>query len=506
MGVIHKLKPEIRNFIIKQKETSPGLSCRKLAAMISAKFQIKVSKSHVNAVIKEKGLSSGVGRKAKPKRGVIESSGLGAYMLKAADAVIGGTASIAELMQKQIPENNLDYLSLAQALLYLPLFEDEIKPESGLWKLTEKQFKDKETLLSYLQQLQSVTTLRDAILQNLNYLLDEVLYLRIGFSDNTSFSVDGQLRTLWSSPNIPYDFSITPYNIKSYIKNFAKENQALVLFTAPGYDLFPANWLDFLYKCSSPDKKIIEIGLVNINAKEKEKVTFSAPKTCDIIFGLWPWQYVNYRQLESATLSSPFYFSLKKQEFYIADATVKLSQHFISQSVTIRGIMLRRSREAKPELFILTTILKERASAEDIAAAYLNHWPGLQDGFKDYSRKIELFTYNVSSHQAFPKEKILGAASQAGLKETLGAYLEALDTYARWYFLPPEYKQLDLSTTKSRFYGLRAQIRKKADSYIISFIAPKDYAYLKDLEYACERMNEREIILPQEKRAWFEIK
>jgi hypothetical protein len=505
MGVIHKLKPEIRNFIIKQKEINHQLSCRKLSAMVYEKFQIKVSKSHINAVIKEKGLSSNVGRKPKPKRGIVESDNLGTYMLKSADALIGGVKNIAEMADKYIPEKD-DVLNLIETLTYLPLFKEELKPDSGLWKLTGKQFKSKEIILSYLEQLQGVTILRDAILQALDYLLDEVLFLRIGFSDNSAFHFDGQLRTLWSSPSIPYDFSITPYKIKSYLVNFAKENQAFVIFTAPGYDLFPANWLDFLFKCSSPDKKIVEIGLMGTDAKQKEKVTFSAPKTCDVIFALWPWQYANYRSLESATLSKPFHFSAKRQDFYIADAMVKLSQHFINQSVTIRGIILRKSQDAKPELFILTTLPKEKASAEDIVDLYLNRWPNLQEGFKDYGRKIELFTYNVSSHRTFPRKNILSVAAAAGLKECLQAYLEALDTYVRWYFLPAEYKELDLSTTKARFYGLRAQIRKKPGLYTVSFIVPKDYPYLKDLAYAVDRMNEREIIFADSRRGWFEVK
>ncbi len=506
MGVIHKLRPEIRDFIIKQKEANSGLSCRKLSALINEKFQMKVSKSHVNAVIKEGGLSSKVGRKPKAKRGIVESDGLGSYMLKCADAIIGGAKNITELMTKYLSEKS-DISSLLEALIYQPLFGEEINPESALWKLTGKQLRNKEVLSSYLKKLQPLTILNDTVLQTLNYLLEEVLFLRIVFSDNSSFSLDGQLRTLWSSPNIPYDFSITPYYIKSYMTNFAKkEEQALVILSAPGYDLFPPNWLDFLVKCKSQDKKIIEIGLMGINAKEKEKVTFSQPRNCNIIFGLWPWQYGNYRQLESATLAKPFHFPAKKQDFYIADAQVKLSQHYINQSVTLRGIILRKSRDAAPEIFILTTIPQEKASAEDITMAYLNHWPNLQDGFKDYSRKIELFTYQVSSHQTFPKEKIFAPAANLGLKASLGAYLEALDTYVRWYFLPPEYKKLDLSTTKDRFYGLRAQIRKKPGLYNVTFIQPKDYPYAKDLSYAIDRMNEREIIFEDNRRAWFMAK
>ncbi|MFH1360166.1 MAG: hypothetical protein ABIJ41_03915 [Candidatus Omnitrophota bacterium] len=67
MGVIHKLKKEVVDFITEQKQANPQLSCRKLAELIQDKFFIKVSKSSVNAVIKEENLSSPVGRR--PKKG-----------------------------------------------------------------------------------------------------------------------------------------------------------------------------------------------------------------------------------------------------------------------------------------------------------------------------------------------------------------------------------------------------------------------------------------------------
>ncbi len=63
MGVIHKLKQELIDFIIGQKKENPQLGCRKLASLASEKFQAEVSKSSVNAVIKSASLSSPLGRK-----------------------------------------------------------------------------------------------------------------------------------------------------------------------------------------------------------------------------------------------------------------------------------------------------------------------------------------------------------------------------------------------------------------------------------------------------------
>ena len=68
MGVIYKLKAEIKNCILEEKKANPALSCRGFTALIEDKFQIKVSKSSINFIIKEAGLSMPVGRRRKKRR------------------------------------------------------------------------------------------------------------------------------------------------------------------------------------------------------------------------------------------------------------------------------------------------------------------------------------------------------------------------------------------------------------------------------------------------------
>lgn len=62
MGVIYKLKQEIIDFIVQKKKENPSLSCRKLVDIISDVFSLHISKSSVNAIIKEHALSNPVGR------------------------------------------------------------------------------------------------------------------------------------------------------------------------------------------------------------------------------------------------------------------------------------------------------------------------------------------------------------------------------------------------------------------------------------------------------------
>lgn len=62
----YKLSPEIRDFILTQAKEYPELGCRKLAGRIEQEFKLKLSKSSINAVIKQAGLSKAAGRPRLP--------------------------------------------------------------------------------------------------------------------------------------------------------------------------------------------------------------------------------------------------------------------------------------------------------------------------------------------------------------------------------------------------------------------------------------------------------
>lgn len=68
MGTIHKLKPEVLNFILENKKNNSALSCRDLTNLVLEKLQIKVSKSSINTIFKENNLSLPMGRRPRKKR------------------------------------------------------------------------------------------------------------------------------------------------------------------------------------------------------------------------------------------------------------------------------------------------------------------------------------------------------------------------------------------------------------------------------------------------------
>jgi len=67
MGVTYKLRDEVVQFIISQRQSNPLFSCRQLAESASQKFGLNLSKSSVHDVLKESGIITPRGRKPKDK-------------------------------------------------------------------------------------------------------------------------------------------------------------------------------------------------------------------------------------------------------------------------------------------------------------------------------------------------------------------------------------------------------------------------------------------------------
>jgi hypothetical protein len=77
VGVIYKLKTEVRDFILVQAHQRPELGCRKLSGLVKENFGVSVSKSSIHAVINGAGLSRPVGRRRKASHGQIPDGEVG---------------------------------------------------------------------------------------------------------------------------------------------------------------------------------------------------------------------------------------------------------------------------------------------------------------------------------------------------------------------------------------------------------------------------------------------
>ena len=149
----YKLKPPIKQFIIEKKRANPKLSCRKLIPLIRQRFQVSLSKSLINSVIKQNNLSSPVGRKGVKKKGIKEEKEKiiarmpveirvvrkerafiehgGSIFLKLADFKLSLLSGLAESIYGYFQRVSVqDIQGMIEALVFTPLF----KGKKSLWE------------------------------------------------------------------------------------------------------------------------------------------------------------------------------------------------------------------------------------------------------------------------------------------------------------------------------------------------------------------------------------
>lgn len=506
MGVTHKLRPEVKDYILEIKKDNPALGCRALSPLIEEKFKIRLSKSSINFIVKNAGLSLPVGRRQKKRRqirgpqvqgflapsikalpapaaGPVETEASGIILLKAADYLLGGTDQITETIRRQLKSQATDLYEKTESLLYASL--------SGASEATQ----------SYLNELQQVASLPSDIAQAISGV-SEMRGLKISLSDGAAFYIDGQFHSIWPSEDMPDDFSTTTYNIRGYINKYFQENTPFVLFMAPGYDAPPVEFFDFMLGLEG-QKQITSLSFIG---EKKEEISLKEAKKHSFIFGLWPWQYSQYRKVKAIKEFQRLNFAALNRDFYLAEIEIELSQPNVNQHITLRGCALKHGPQDKIILAILSNLPSEGTTLEDLADNYLSRWPNLEEGFRDFSRKRDLFAYTEGPARFLSTEG-LSFKNQASqdIKSLFSGYLNILDLYVKRRFLPAEYENRDFSTINERFYTLKARLKREKDYTQAAFILPPDYQYAKDLGYAIKRINEKGIIFPDSQRVWLSV-
>jgi hypothetical protein len=430
-----------------------------------------------------------VRQQAEAHEAQMEAQNLGTIFLKAADYLLGGTHYFIQEIKRHFSQERADILAKTEALIYTPLLSSS-----------------EEGLSSYLNELQQVSTLVPDFFNIISDIFLDISGIKVILSNGSAFYSDGQLYTVWSSPYMPSDFSSTIYNIKGYINRCFKEDEPFVLFMAPGYDMPTKEFFDFMTSLEGIEKSITSLTLYGDKLREIEVIEVAQNRRRYFIFGLWPWQFIDFRKVKKIGEFRPFRFEALKLDFYLADAELELSQPNVNKVVTLRGAALKGSLNEKIRLLVLSNLTAEKATAEQIANLYLRHWPNLEEAFRDYSRKIELFTYTANSRRFLSTESLAFAkGSPQSIKAVFEYYLKALDYYVRWHFLPTGYENKDFSTVNEQFYSLKASLNKQRELILVTPQLPSGYPFLKDLEYALRRLNEREILFTGAKRLFLNV-
>lgn len=520
----YKLKSEIKDFILQKAREHPELGCRKLSGLIQEAFKVDISKSTVGTVLKSEGLNKPAGRRStnlipapeliqEPIRAIqpttadqkkevlilpepaskpsLESApatsikeepdalypNMGCWFLKAAELSLGGIQAISGILSSTKSDKSpSDLVAVLETLLYLALFGaqeyNDLGPASrdALAVLTGKKYsaEDVQRRLDYLEPAQPVNL---EIFNRLIALRTGVLGLKFILEDNSFFFLDAGCHSIWSTNRIPKYFSSGLQKTKKCLNEAMAGIKPLTLQAPPGFDTPTSAFLDFLagFQSEKPAQAIKRIELYSEDSLLIDTIQPLPQKKRYFILGLWPWQY-------------------KNRDF----------------SPPLRSLAMTNNDNRKV-LDIITNLEKKKHNDNEVIGDYLEHWPNLEMGYQDFLDKIGHFhqrpqtELRQKNNVQFPEDRDLT------LNVLLDYWRQELNLYCQKYFFPLSCREWDFLLLKERFYNLQAKLNSETAMLKVVFELPEGFAYLKDLRYGCQRVNEADIHLVDGRKLVFEM-
>lgn len=468
----YKLKVEIREFILQKAKERPELGCRKLAGLIQENFQADISKSTISSLLKSSGLNKAIGRRRTHKNDEschCEESAYGGRRSNPALEIACLPARQASL--PLVAHNDSETL---QETKQLP-FQPQETQECGEWFL-----KAAELCLGGMPTVEDTNNPENTnpvtpqLFSELVSRSTEALALKFILEDNSFFFLDAGCHTIWSAERIPERLSVGLHKARNYLNERVISNrQPLILQVAPGFDTPAPALFDFIdaFQAERPERAVRIIELYSADnllidtielGQRQEKRYF--------IIGLWPWQYKNRD------------FALPMRLLPINDAC------------------------NRKKLDIITNFESDKKSDDEIIGHYLTHWPNLESGYQDFLDEIGHFIRSPKTQARDKCPFIPNNGEALTYGQLLSFWRLILNSYCQRHFLPSGYQELDFLVLQERFYHLRGTINSPAGGFAVKFHPPEDFSYLKDLQYACQRVSEADIRLEDGCKLRFEIK
>jgi hypothetical protein len=424
----------------------------------------------------------------------------GAILLKALDCLIGGSKEINAAFSRVTGDSPEDSLHLTEALIFKSLFDKD--NFSALGDLIGVQYSQEE-LDNYYVQIKQLKDIKLDTAKVISNVFTEAKGVAVHFIDGGVIHLDGQLHSSWPTFRFPYDFSSTVYDLKNNLKRYFFQDQRLVLFSAFGYDVLPKDFFTLVSNMSK-DNQLVKLVLFGNELNELESVPLNHENRCPLVFGLWPWQFTSSRKVRKIGEFSLKHVASIDQDMYLGEIEIDLLRVSLNQSLSFKGCAIKTNPSEKIRLVVLST--DAQMSLEELASAYLSHWPNFEEAFQDFSRKIELFTYSDNEQKFIPKERfqIITEGSDLELGDIFINYIQMLDLYLRWHFLPSEHTEKDFTFTSQNFYNIPVNLIAGEGKVIAKIQIEPNYKFIKDLEYLIRRLNERQINLVNGARLCFE--
>ena len=449
-----------------------NISCRALAEDTANKFNIAISKSSVNSIIKGARLSSPVGRNvATVYRPSGEADGAGYALLLGANYLLGFSRILAAILHDLAPSmrmksDTLESISeawiMARAIYNVPLSKIADYHKNDLWFITGRKA-NKGLLKQYIDTVQLTQTIGQQLVSEIYHVLQDVHYFKIYLADNSFYILDGQLKSIWRDTNIPVNFCTTIDIANSYINNTIIGSEPLIIFNA-----FPENVLgeeisNFIFSIdgSSSHKRIRKIELIAPQGVVINEIPFVVPQRRNFMIGIWPWQYKLIADLEKRKTTSKIFVEAFGEEFYFCEDNVRFAQHAQTIDVMLRLIIIKSTKDGPAKIGILTNLDPESWSTSRVLERYLRRCPDIVAGHKLFLRAVKAPIY---LEDFISSEKILAGAKKINETNDPDAWflilVEILNDFAKRSFFPEACASWSLLKMRELFYKQRGVIKR----------------------------------------------
>ncbi len=548
MGVVYKLKQEVIDYILELKKLDENLSCRKISELASARFQKNISKSSINAILKDSSLSSPVGRRGlnKPKEDKFRIpahrkeqifvniptsiltvqpqpssvfsvkpplENVGIFFLKAAEWQMKRQGVLRFLCEKYSADAHDEKIfKIAESSLFLPIFG--VRQEEDLLSFDNKSFWDindieiKPTTYQKTESLDVLKSLeenRSQVLLEHGQMFSEASFFQVFLEDGTSFCFDCQNNASWDENNVHCDFSSCLDKSFDFLSiNIINNVNPVVLRQATSEGGFSPSFLNMMAAFeNTPGKRMKRVDLLT----SKKEIISSFEKILQkrrlFIVGIYDCDDLAQKILGGKhQLSKTFSFSPTQKIYRYATATTAFRLPDGTQ-ISSDIVFVRAEKDAGPQFGLLTNMVFKDGSADEVIRLFLERWPSPVKGHVYFQERQKTVLSSSRDIIAYPDEKIEHLSREklfeekSFLSQTINVILLRIHDYACRHFFPAQLAQASFEEALRKIYSLSGEIVREKDRVCIKTAFTKNESQDSQIAFVAERVNESAVCDPQ---------
>jgi len=367
-----KIPNNIRKIIAKERAKFPELGVRTLAKALKEKYNLNISKSTIQRVLKSKEQP-----KTTPPHKTKEVDECGLILLKSLDYQIGLFDYLSSSLETYLPEIDKAFLKKLLTLRTLSTLagvssQQALKKQgllrlAGLSGFPSGKIKYCEKTLAQRKPVIDLTSLK----QKLRFIST----LKFHFSNGSIGYCDAKMSTFWDGPCDLKYFFLPLKAVLARINNMIKSRVLIVGYTK-SFDYLSRPIFDFLKGAESGLEKI---SLLGIEGEVLDEISLSLPKI-DLILGHYP------KLLEKGAIPLDNNLKLRRVgwrelgELYYSNALTEFLLPLAKERATLTNILMKKRPDSPPAWgLIITPGLNLKSAA--LIKKYLYLWPNINQIF-----------------------------------------------------------------------------------------------------------------------------